>query len=182
MADADRTRWDGRHRERGSAPPGDVALPAVFRPYAGQFPIVGHAVDLACGAGTAAVWLARRGLHVWGCDISPVAVAHAAELAARCGQVERCTFAVVDLDDGIPPGEPVDVLLCNKFRDRRLDDAMIERLAPGGILAINVLSEVGASPGPFRARPAELRQAFAALEVIASGEADGEAWLLARRR
>jgi hypothetical protein len=112
--------------------------------------------------------------------VSPVAIAQAAELAARCGQAKRCTFDVADLDDGLPPGEPADVLLCNKFRDRGLDDAMIDRLAPGGILAISVLSEVGASPGPFRARPGELLQAFAALEMIAAGEADGEAWLLAR--
>lgn len=182
MADADRTRWDRRYLERGSAPPGDVALPSVFQPYASQFPRAGNALDLACGAGAAAVWLARRGLRVWGCDVSPVAIAQAAELAGRCGQAERCTFVVADLDDGLPPGEPADVLLCHKFRDRRLDDAMIGRLAPGGILAISVLSEVGASPGPFRARPGELLQAFAELEVIASDEADGEAWLLARRR
>lgn len=181
MADEDGTRWDRRYTDRGQVPAGDVALPAVFRPYAGHFPTAGHAVDLACGAGAAAVWLAQRGLDVWGCDVSPVAIAQAAELAARCGQSERSVFAVVDLDGGLPPGQPADVLLCNKFRDPRLDEAMIRRLASGGILAISVLSEVGSSPGPFRARPGELVEAFAALEVIAADEADGQAWLLARR-
>jgi hypothetical protein len=44
-----------------------------------------------------------------------------------------------------------------------------------------VLSEVGATAGPFRARAGELRRAFAGLQVMAAGEADGEAWLLARR-
>ena len=43
-----------------------------------------------------------------------------------------CALQVVvaDLDDGLPPGEPADVLRSNKFRDRKLDDAMIDRLAP----------------------------------------------------
>jgi hypothetical protein len=86
----------------------------------------------------------------------------------------------VDLDDGLPAGEPVDVLLCNKFRDPRLDRSIIERLSVGGILAISVLSEVGASPGPFRAKPGELLNAFGALDVIDSGEENGQAWLLAR--
>ena len=65
--------------------------------------------------------------------------------------------------------------------DRRLDRAITDRLVPGGLLAISVLSAVGAAPGPFRAEPGELRAAFADLTVIAAGEGDGEAWLLARR-
>ncbi|MBV8789083.1 MAG: SAM-dependent methyltransferase, partial [Mycobacterium sp.] len=53
--------------------------------------------------------------------------------------------------------------------------------APGGLLAIVVLSEVGASPGPFRAVPGEMPAAFADLDVIDAGEGEGQAWLLARR-
>ena len=59
---------------------------------------------------------------------------------------------------------------------------MTERLRPGGLLAICVLSEVGATPGRFRAAPGELRTAFSTLDEIAAGEADGQAWLIARRR
>jgi len=126
------------------------------------------------------VWLARRGLDVWGLDVSPVAIAQARDLAARNGVGDRCRFDVVDLDDGLPAGSPVDVILCHKFRDRRLDQAIIERLAPGGLLAIAVLSEVGAAPGPFRAVAGELPAAFADLNLVAAGEAEGYAWLLAR--
>ncbi len=78
------------------------------------------------------------------------------------------------------PGPPADVILCHKFRDRRLDQTIIERLAPGGLLAIAALSEVDAAPGPFRVRPGELPAAFAELELVAAGEGQGYAWLLAR--
>ncbi|VEG47501.1 methyltransferase [Mycolicibacterium chitae] len=145
-----------------------------------MFPTTGHALELACGAGAASVWLARRGMTVHGVDISGVAVDQARDLAARTGVGDNCRFDVVDLDDGLPAGPPADVILCNRFRDPRLDRAILDRLAPGGLFAITALSEVGAAPGRFRAEPGELTAAFAPLKVIAAGEGDGEAWLLAR--
>jgi hypothetical protein len=58
---------------------------------------------------------------------------------------------------------------------------MMERLAPGGLLAVAVLSEVGAGPGEFRAQPGELRVVFAPLEILDEGEGEGMARILARR-
>jgi SAM-dependent methyltransferase len=182
MADSDRSRWDERYAAQGPPAAGAVVPPALLARHADAFPTAGRALDLACGQGHAAVWLARRGLAVSGFDVSAVAIGQARELARLAGVGERCRFEVFDLDDGLPAGPPVDVVVCHKFRDRRLDQAIIERLAPGGLLAIAVLSEVGATPGPFRAAPGELPAAFGALEPIASGEGDGNAWLLARAR
>jgi SAM-dependent methyltransferase len=119
-------------------------------------------------------------LDVLGVDVSAVAIEQARALAASAGVAQRCRFDTVDLDHGLPPGPPVDVVLCHRFRDRRLDRAIIDRLAPGGLLAISVLSEVGGAPGPFRATAGELPAAFAALDPVAAGEGDGQAWLLAR--
>ncbi|ORW50754.1 SAM-dependent methyltransferase [Mycobacterium paraense] len=181
MADGDRRRWDERYAARGVPPADAVAPPELLARHAKEVPTAGRALDLACGPGYGAVWLARRGLDVRGVDVSPVAIDQAREVARLAGVGDRCRFEVFDLDDGLPPGPPVDVILCHKFRDRRLDAAIIERLAPGGLLAIAALSEVGAEPGPFRAAPGELAAAFAQLEQIAAGEGDGLAWLLARR-
>jgi len=58
---------------------------------------------------------------------------------------------------------------------------MIDLLALGGLLAVATLSEVGAGPGTFRARPGELRDAFAALETMAEVESDGVALFLGRK-
>jgi SAM-dependent methyltransferase len=176
----DRRRWDERYANLQPASVASVEPPGVLAAHAEVFPTGGQALDLACGQGFGTVWMARRGLDALGLDISPVAIAQALDLAERCGVGDRCRFDVVDLDDGLPPGPPVDVILCHKFRDRRLDRAIIGRLAPGGLLAIAVLSEVGAAPGPFRAVAGELPAAFADLNVIAAGEGEGYAWLLAR--
>nr|WP_090339740.1 class I SAM-dependent methyltransferase [Mycolicibacterium malmesburyense]CRL68266.1 thiopurine S-methyltransferase (tpmt) superfamily protein [Mycolicibacterium malmesburyense] len=181
MSEQDRVRWEERYRTRATPEVSAAEIPAVFAPFEDEFPTRGRAFDLACGPGVASVWLARRGLDVWGLDISATAVDQARELAARAGVGERCRFDVVDLDDGLPDGPPVDVVICHRFRDSRLDRPIIDRLAPGGLLAISALSVVGAAPGRFRVQPGELTTAYAQLEVIASGEGDGEAWLVARK-
>ncbi|GBG38832.1 class I SAM-dependent methyltransferase [Mycobacterium montefiorense] len=180
MTREDQRRWDERYTSKAPASSGAVGAPGVFADYADAFPTAGRALDVACGRGFAAVWLAQRGLDVIGLDVSAVAVGQARELARHSGIEHRCRFDVVDLDDGLPDGPLVDVIVCHRFRDPRLDHAFIERLAPGGLLAASALSEVGAEPGPFRAAPGELAAAFAGLTVIAAGEGRGQAWLLAR--
>lgn len=182
MSDDDRIRWNERYADDAPTPAADVALPTVFQQFSDAFPTAGYALELACGRGTAAVWLARRGMDVVGLDVSPVAVAAASELARTTGVAQRCRFDVADLDHGLTPGPQADILLCNRFRDPHLYRPMIERLSAHGLLAINVLSEVGASPGPFRAVAGELTLAFGELDILADGEGDGGAWLLGRRR
>lgn len=184
MAEEDRIRWDRRYDELGPLVVGDaVGLPDRFVPFAELFPTSGLAVELACGRGDAAVWLARRGLDYVGFDVSPVAVDVARRLADAAGVGERCRFEVADLDDGLPPTPAADVVMCHLFRDPKLDRAMVDRLKPGGLLAVAVLSQIGSHPGRFRAAPGELTRAFAAgLDVAGSGEGGGEAWLVGFKR
>lgn len=178
MSDDDRSHWDDRHaRFVGTGGP-----PSALESVAHLFPTAGTALELACGGGAAAVWLAERGMGVWGVDVSPLAIEQAHILADAEDVADRCRFDVVDLDDGLPDGPQVDLILCHMFRDARLDAAIVDRLASGGMLAIAVLSEVDARPGRYRAAPGELATAFAELEILASGEADGVAWLVGRRR
>jgi SAM-dependent methyltransferase len=182
VTEDDRVRWDRRYAKIGPASADVAQPPPLLAPYEHLFPTSGRALDLACGQGVGSVWLARRGLDVVGLDVFAVAIEHARDVARRSGVVDRCRFDVVDLDDGLPAGPPVDVVLCHRFRDRRLDAAIVHRLAAGGLLAMTALSEVGGRPGPFRATPGELPAAFAALDVLAAGEGDGEAWIVARAR
>jgi SAM-dependent methyltransferase len=159
-----------------------VGLPDVFAAYGDVFPTEGSALDIACGQGRSAVWLAERGLTVRGFDISEVAIEHATVTAEQRGVADRCRFETVDLDRGVPPGPPVEVIVCHLFRDARLDREMVARLVSGGLLAVAALSEVGAEPGRFRVRPGALTDAFADLDILAADEGSGTAWLLGRRR
>ncbi|MEZ0340828.1 cyclopropane-fatty-acyl-phospholipid synthase family protein [Mycobacterium sp. pV006] len=181
MSDDDRRHWDRRYADRGPAGLDEVGLPSPFRDFSDVFPRTGTGLDVACGRGGAAIWLAQRGLTVHGYDVSAVAVSQARELAQLAGCAERCHFEVVDLEAGLPPGPPAGVIVCSRFRDARLDDVLIARLAPDGLLAVSALSEVGANPGRYRAARGELTRAFARLEVLAAAEADGLAWVLARK-
>lgn len=126
-----------------------------------------------------AVWLALRGLAVEAVDLSPVGLAHARALADRAGV--DVTWVEADLDDGLPVSGIYDVVVCQRFRDPALYPALVDALAPGGLLVITVLSEVGDTGGAFRAAPGELLAAFSHLDVLAHAEGGGEASLLACR-
>lgn len=154
--------------------------PPPFRELEHLLPESGSALELACGRGRGAIWLARRGLDYFGVDISPVAIDLARSLVAREGLEEKCRFAVHDLDEGLPDGPGVDLVFCYLFRDPSLDQEIMGRLRPEGTLAIACLSEVGHGPGSFRVKPGELSSAFASLDTLEAGEGDGLAWLLAR--
>ena len=145
------------------------------------FLVEGRALEVACGRGETAVWLAGRGMDVLGVDVSPVAIDLALGLARSSDVLDQSRFEVWDLDDGLPPGPPVELVVCHMYRESRLDRELIDRLAPGGLLAIASLSEVGAEPGRFRATGGELRRAFGQLEVLAEDEGKGVAWLLGKK-
>jgi SAM-dependent methyltransferase len=182
MAEEDRVRWDAAYSSDGDSEVLEPRAPSLFARYEHLFPTEGFALDLACGTGSTSVWLASRGLEVVGVDISSEALYRARRLAADNDVSDRCTFVLSDLDDGLPSSPPADVIVCNMFRDQRLYRPIVERLKSGGLLAIAVLSEVGAEPGRFRARAGELMSGFESLSVIAGGEGDGRAWILAYGR
>ncbi len=76
----DAAQWDRRHAGSGlrwTAEPN----PVVIEQLAGLHP--GRALDLACGVGRNAVWLATQGWRVTGLDFSDVAIRKARELSRR---------------------------------------------------------------------------------------------------
>jgi 2-polyprenyl-3-methyl-5-hydroxy-6-metoxy-1,4-benzoquinol methylase len=180
VTDADRERWDARHAAAVAAGAGGTAPPDALRGRTELLPPGGRALDVACGRGTVAVWLAGRGFAVDAVDVSPVALEAGRELAAREGVAERVRWWLHDLDTGLPGAGPYDVVVCQRFRDPARYPELAARLAPGGLLVVTVLSEVDEGPGPFRAPAGELRAAFGELEVLHHVERDGEASLVAR--
>lgn len=170
---SDRERWDARHAVAGPAVP---MPPDALRGREHLLPDGGRALDVACGRGGVSVWLAERGFTVDAVDVSPVGLAAGAALAPGL------TWLRHDLTTGLPRRGPYEVVVCQRYRDPALYAALAAALAPGGLLVLTVLSEVGDSGGPFRAAPGELVAAFGDLEHLAVTEGDGQATLVARRR
>lgn len=65
----------------------------------------GRALDLGCGEGGDAVWLAERGWRVVAVDIADAALARAAEFAASRNVADRIEFQQHDLSATFPDGE-----------------------------------------------------------------------------
>ena len=175
MSEADRRRWDARHAVADDVLP---LPPHALRGREDLVPTAGRALDVACGRGAVALWLAERGLAVDAVDVSPVGL----EAGARRGADRPVRWWTADLDAGLPPGctGPYDVVVVQRFRDPALYPALVAALAPGGLLVITVLSEVDEGTGPWRAPAGELRAAFADLDVLVHTEANGEASLVGR--
>jgi SAM-dependent methyltransferase len=101
--------WDAAYRVRGDAP-WDSGRPSeeLIRTVDEERVLPGRAVELGCGTGTNAIFLAQAGFDVTGIDISGVAVAEATAKAGEVGVAPR--FIVADLLDPPPLDGPYDFL------------------------------------------------------------------------
>jgi len=135
-ADPSRERWNRRwagERAHASSAPSEflIAETEALPP--------GRALDVACGAGRNAVWLARRGWRVTGVDFSDVALRAARELAAAAGvEVE---WVEVDAVTWIPPRRAYDLVTVMYLQlpavERRATLAhAADAVAPGGTLLV----------------------------------------------
>jgi SAM-dependent methyltransferase len=101
----------------------------------------GRALDLGCGEGGDAVWLAERGWQVVAVDISATALRRAAAEAETRGVRGRIDFQQHDLSDSFPDGT-FDLASAQFLHSTvRLERPDILRraaraLAPGGLLVI----------------------------------------------
>jgi hypothetical protein len=182
----DAARWDERY---ASTPRPAPEPPEVVRRSAtldSLVPYSGRCLAVACGPRAVTLWLAARGLDVTALDASSVAIQLLRTTAVAMDLSDRVDARVADLDDGLPGDlNDLDLIVCQRFRDPSLYPVMFERLTDGGVLMITVLSSVGCDePGPFHARPGELRSAFSGerCEILHDAEGDGAAHLVVRRR
>jgi SAM-dependent methyltransferase len=130
-ASDDRERWDARHRQARSSP--RAPSPFLYE-IAHWLPAHGRALDVAGGAGTNAVWLARRGLEVTLADLSPVALELAEEAALQAGTTIRTLE--VDLEREPLPSGSWDLVLCVRFLWRPRFAEIPQALSPGGLLMV----------------------------------------------
>lgn len=154
MSQEDRERWDARYAPdrlvMGEEPK------ALVLELERALPRSGRALDIACGEGQFAVWLARRGLRVTAVDISPTALGKLSALASAERLESRIELIERDLDLGLPPLEPgFGLASCLDFYSPAVVAEARELLAPGGLLLVEVLLQTPGGASPHRAAPGD---------------------------
>jgi tellurite methyltransferase len=164
----DQERWDEKYRER-------VFLPgkkpnAFLQKHIHRLPR-GKALDLACGDGANAVFLAQEGFTVEAVDISPVGLKMARKLARE--KKAQVHFRQVDLDSISLPRQHYDLIVVLFFLSRRLIPRIRKALKPGGMIVFETytaeqrdLGTGGPHQVSYLLKPNELLRLFSGLHVV----------------
>jgi SAM-dependent methyltransferase len=170
---AERDKWDARYRD--GAYEGRTHPTALLADWLPRLPR-GRALDVACGTGRNALYLAANGYTVTALDISGVALDRARRAAAeRRLEVDwRCVDLDEEPDSALPPGG-FDLVIWARYVHRTLMQHLVARLGLGGALVCEQhlktdVTVAGPSSAEFRLAPGELRRSALGLIVDHSYE------------
>ncbi len=167
-SEKDKTFWDKKYETEGyifgKEPVGFLREHIDILPR-------GKALDIAMGEGRNAVFLAKNGFVVDGCDISGIAVKKALDMAKE-NNVSIYAF-VADLETYKLPKDTYDVIACFYYLQRDLVPQMKEALKNGGMIIYETYTienwERGLE-GPknkdYLLQPNELLDMFKDLKII----------------
>jgi tellurite methyltransferase len=159
--------WDQRYRSRQRPSEDFDAPPAPLLIETAKHLRPGKALDLACGTGRNALWLAEQGWSVTAIDAAPSAINTLQNRAAQLGIHVDARQA--DLEQGEYRIEQSvwDLIAICYYLQRNLFEPAKEGIVPGGVLvAIVHITEPGEEPTPTRARPGEVRSVFEGWEIL----------------
>ena len=167
MSDADRRKWDARYAR------------ADFRASAEASPFLqahcsritpGRALELACGAGRNAIYLAQQGFSVDAIDISEQGLQHARTGAERAGVEVNWMRADLLAGDAFPRDDYQLIVMTHFVAPRLLANLGHHLTAGGWLLVEEHLRWPAPVAGPgsdrFRVAPGELYEAVPDLEAV----------------
>ena len=167
MSGADRVKWDHIYESSGVD---ETAKPClVLSSHSHLLPTGGAALDLACGRGGNALFLAARGYNTRAWDISAVAIQRLADLARQRGV--PLTAQQRDVTADPPEPESFDVIVVSRFLDQALAPAICAALKEQGLLFYQTfirekVSEFGPHNPAYRLDANELLHLFSPLHLI----------------
>ena len=131
MSSDDQARWDVKHSETGPSEEPSAFLRKVID--GGAWRIArGAALDVACGKGRNAIFLARKGFQVAALDISPVALAEGRGRADANGVTidwRQCDLEDIELGD-----EEYDLIVKINYLQRSLIPLLKRALKKDGCI------------------------------------------------
>lgn len=170
VSQADRLKWDERYRTGSyAARPHPTRL---LRERLADLPR-GRALDVACGAGRNALFLAEAGFTVDAVDVSRAGLERGARTAAERGLT--INWIETDLDSpphpGALPNTGYALIVMVRYVNMPLIPALVDRLSEGGYFVCEQHLETtrdvaGPSDPAFRVRPNELLAAASDLRVL----------------
>jgi 2-polyprenyl-3-methyl-5-hydroxy-6-metoxy-1,4-benzoquinol methylase len=146
---------------------------------AGDLP-AGRALDLACGEGRNAIWLAQRGWRVIAADFADAAIEKGRKLAAGVGV--EVDWRVDDVVTWVPPDRSFDLVLCSYLQLPPDERAVVftnaaAAVAPGGtflVVAHDTRNLTDGYGGPQEApvlyRAADVVQFLDGFTIVQAGE------------
>jgi tellurite methyltransferase len=187
MSISDQDRWDARWAEPKSVHVREPH-PLLVRFVSKNPQVRGRALDVACGVGQNAIWLAQRGLTVDAVDISPVALEHARKAAMDVGV--KVNLLQADLAVWQPPIKVYDLIMGFRFLNRHLWPRLLAAVRPGGWLLYQTFNlrksgPDGDFPLEYLLEIGELTRTFAGWDIIESGDDGGpshdQSWIVCRK-
>lgn len=134
MSQQDRQKWDEKYRKKSELlRPRDASetVKKFVKPS-----VDARALDLACGAGRNAIYLARLGHEVDAFDIAAAALDALVEEAHRKEVYALVNAELVDLDTFTPALESYDLIIMMNFLDRALLQRAQFGLKEGGLFIV----------------------------------------------
>ncbi len=142
-------------------------------------PVHGRALDVACGRGRHALWLAERGLDTVAVDRDAEAVQAVQHEARRRGLDVDARVQDLETDHASLGDALYDVIVVVHYLHRPLFPALVRALRPGGLLIYETFTRAQAARGKptnpaFLLESGELPTLVAPLEILRAREGDYE--------
>src|ERR1700733_333081 len=171
-------QWEQRYRKRERPEKDFATSPTPLAAETARRLNPARALDLACGTGRNAIWLAQNNWKVTAVDSSPTAIETLLRRAANLGiQAEssppaletNLTATVANLEKNefqITPNAWDLILICY-YLQRNLFEPAKKGVAPNGIiLAIAHITEANEEPTKHRLKPGELETYFTGWDIL----------------
>jgi len=163
-------KWDEKYAQANL---NSIANPCfVLKQHSRLLPFHGQALELACGLGGNARFLAQCGLktHAW--DISD----NALTVLNNFASLNQLTITplITDLEQMILPYQQFDVIVVSRYLDRSQFKAIQDALKPKGLLYYQTflapVQENAPQNPDFYIQPNEFNQAWSKLKTLVYGE------------